>query len=640
MSGILGFIGNEPQTVDLGKLARSLRLLEHRGLNDQAVFLFDDPEHSPSVLGLASQLLHCSSPPDLPNGLSTKTMVLACCALRVEESRSVGSPSMQSADRRILLACDGLLDNGPELGRELQELGHNVRPGSRLDLMLVAALEEWGPDCLSRVKGSFAFAAIDLRRRNLILARDAFGTRPLCYSRQNGQGLFFASQISALLEISSVARRVNRASLYKYLVHNVMDHGTKTFFAEIDQIPPGCYLEVSLDEPGRTSLMRYRRIAQTRTRLTFEDAAEQLRELVIRSVVAQSGAHSAVGAAISGGFDSSFVVAAFARARLGAQLKLYTCVPVVRSGTFSQSEETWADLAAGGFHFPLSKVRVTAEGLPGSFASLVRLQEEPFSSPVVYAQLQVFRAVRGDGVNVMLSGHGGDTLFAAPTDQLLRAVFEHVRRGRWVRAAAILQALGQLPQGSMRRLARAAARIVMPEGLQAAVRQWRRPTNPDWLKEKWFHLDHAIHPGEFALPMLRFEDRSSTACSIVSRMPLLTTDLQDFVFSLPAEYLITRNQPMKSIESAAMRGMVPDAILARSERSGFPVPVREWLDELAPWVDINISEIERFPFLEPRRVRQIWESVRSWNKSVSRAFLVWRWVFLAGWVRHCNVSLD
>ena len=130
------------------------------------------------------------------------------------------------------------------------------------------------------------------------------------------------------------------------------------------------------------------------------------------------------------------------------------------------------------------------------------------------------------------------------------------------------------------------------------------------------------------------------ACSLLNRMPLLTTELQDFVSSLPSEYLITRNQPMKSIESAAMQGMVPNAILARKERSGFPVPVREWLDELAPWVDINMAEIERFPFLEPRRVRQIWESVRSLNKSMSRAFLVWRWVFLAGWVRHCNISLD
>jgi asparagine synthase (glutamine-hydrolysing) len=104
--------------------------------------------------------------------------------------------------------------------------------------------------------------------------------------------------------------------------------------------------------------------------------------------------------------------------------------------------------------------------------------------------------------------------------------------------------------------------------------------------------------------------------------------------------LVTADQPLKSIESAAMRGLVPDAILARRERTGFRVPVSEWLDELAPWVDMHIAEIERLPFFKPRRVREVWESVRSRNTSVSSAFLVWRWIFLAGWLRYLKVRLD
>jgi asparagine synthase (glutamine-hydrolysing) len=140
--------------------------------------------------------------------------------------------------------------------------------------------------------------------------------------------------------------------------------------------------------------------------------------------------------------------------------------------------------------------------------------------------------------------------------------------------------------------------------------------------------------------MLRFEDRNSVACSILNRMPLLTLELQDFVLSLPSEYLVTADQPMKSIESAAMRGMVPDALLARRERSGFSVPIREWLDELAPWVEMNMAEIVRLPFFEPRQVRGVWEAVRTHNTSVSSAFLVWRWIFLTGWLRYLNVRLD
>jgi asparagine synthase (glutamine-hydrolysing) len=140
--------------------------------------------------------------------------------------------------------------------------------------------------------------------------------------------------------------------------------------------------------------------------------------------------------------------------------------------------------------------------------------------------------------------------------------------------------------------------------------------------------------------MLRFENRNSNACSLLNRMPLLNVELQDFVGSLPAEFLVRANQPIKSIESAAMKGMVPDAILERRERFGFPVPVREWLNELASWVDTIMAEIERFPFLEPLRVRRIWDAVRSNDESVPAAFLIWRLVFLAGWVRFMSVSID
>jgi asparagine synthase (glutamine-hydrolysing) len=121
-------------------------------------------------------------------------------------------------------------------------------------------------------------------------------------------------------------------------------------------------------------------------------------------------------------------------------------------------------------------------------------------------------------------------------------------------------------------------------------------------------------------------------------MPLLTPEIQDFVGSLPAEYLVTPNHPIKSIECAAMKGLVPDAILARKERFGFPVPVREWLIELEPWVDMNIAELERLPFFEHGQIRQIWEHVQSTDKSISAAFLVWRWIFLGGWLRVFKVS--
>ena len=279
-----------------------------------------------------------------------------------------------------------------------------------------------------------------------------------------------------------------------------------------------------------------------------------------------------MGSSGSGGFDSSFVVACFERAKPAAELQLYTCVPHVKNGRFTQSEEQWAEQAATYFRSSMIKVRVSSDDLPREFPSLVRLQEEPFSSPVVFAQLQLFRAAQDNDVGMMLSGQGGDTLFASSTDQLLMAVLAHLRRGRWgSAAAALLKAGAQLPQGSFIQVSRAAVRAALPRGLLASSRRFRHLSHPDWLRGNWFELDSTVAVPDRGLPMLRFEHRNSVACSIVNRMPLLTVEVQDFVWSLPPEYLVTANQPIKSIESAAMRGMVPDAIVDRRQRCGFPV---------------------------------------------------------------------
>jgi asparagine synthase (glutamine-hydrolysing) len=638
MSGILGFAADRQHRIQVDLVRRALRSLEQRGRDDRSILLFNNSGPSSAFLDAPSERSHSSLViSDAANDMASA--MLAHCHFLEEGHARTPRNSLESPDGRVFVVCDGVVDNGPELGRELQILGHNLSSHSRLEILL-GALQQWGPDCLSRIRGSFAFAAVDFQRRSLILARDAFGTKPLFYSHPDSTRLFFSSQIAALLELTSAAPRVNRASLYRYLAHNIMDHAPETFFAGISQVPPGHYLEASLDKPSEFSVAPYRRVVPVQTKLSFEEAARSLKELVFRSVTSQVGAQNSLGAAHSGGFDSSFVIAAFERAHADAQLQLFTCVPLVKNGAFSQSEEAWADLAASGFRSPVNKVRVSSEGLPGEFASLVCLQEEPFSSPVVFAQLQLFRAAHDNGVRTMLSGQGGDTVFATSADQLLRAVLAHLRRGRWGTATSLLKAGAQLPQGSFRQLARAATRTVLSGGMQAFARRLARPPHPDWLKAEWFELDPNEPLRNLGLPMLRFEDRNSVACSILNRMPLLTVELQDFVGSLPAEYLVRADQPIKSIESAAMRGLVPDAILARRERSGFPVPVREWLDELAPWVETNLTEISCLPFFEPRRVRQVWESVRLQNTSVSAAFLVWRWIFLAGWMRHMKVRLD
>jgi hypothetical protein len=240
----------------------------------------------------------------------------------------------------------------------------------------------------------------------------------------------------------------------------------------------------------------------------------------------------------------------------------------------------------------------------------------------------------------MLSGQGGDTIFKVSNEQILLALIEHFRRGGLRSAAAFARAVGQMPGGGIARLAAAAARTRMPEAAQVIRKRLRRMRSPDWLNQDWFGLDAASMQDRQGFPMLRFEHLNSTACSILNRMPLLTTEIHDFISSLSPGLLVTAEQPIKSLECAALRGMVPDAILSRKERAGFPVPVTEWLDELTPWVDSYLVEVAGFPFLLGNRVRQIWQRIRVNNNSVPAAFLIWRWVFLAGWLRYCAVRTN
>ena len=635
MSGILGFAGKSPQPISLERLWRALRLLEHRGLDGEGVLFYGGSGSSRFPLTPVSGGTDGLNAPPLKGDAASA--MLSCCRMGPELSPATARPT--GADNLAFLAFDGRLDNEPELRRELQALGHDLRNGSPTNVLL-AVLERWGSDSLARLAGTFAIAFLDLRSRRLMVARDPYGTRPLYFARRPGWGIYFASQIGALLEAASLERRINRVSLYRYLAYNCMDHAPETFLEGIEQVPAGGSLEIPLDRPTEISVTHYRRSVATRSNLTPDAAAQTLREMVVRSVASQVAGQQTVGAALSGGFDSSFVVAAFACSQPRELLRLYTCVPTTKSGPFSRSEERWAVVAAEGLKFPLHKICVASEELPASFESIVGLQDEPFSSPVVFAQWQLFRAVQSDGVRLMLSGQGGDTVFQVSKEQIVRALLAQLRHGRLRSAGSLLRAVSHVPEQSALRLCATAARMGLFKDAHAIRKQLRRPRNPDWLNPSWFALDSAGIEDRPGIPMLRFEDRNSTACSILNRMPLLTPEIHDFLISLPPELLVTADQPIKSLECAAMRGMVPDAILGRKERTGFPVPVAEWLVELAPWADSLMTEVAGFPFLDGNRVRRIWQGVRSNNGSVPAAFLIWRWIFLAGWLNYFTMRLD
>jgi asparagine synthase (glutamine-hydrolysing) len=296
-------------------------------------------------------------------------------------------------------------------------------------------------------------------------------------------------------------------------------------------------------------------------------------------------------------------------------------------------------------------VRPTPEELVADLDALIAAQDEPFGSTSIYAQYRVFALAKQAGIKVMLDGQGADELLAGYRPFLATALAGHVRQGRWLAAVRLIDGARRLPGMDLPGLCARTAALLVPSAAQAPLRRViGRDEVPTWLDGAWFRdrgvdtrkrahgtsgLRAELRDGlvEATLPaLLRYEDRSSMAHSIESRVPFLTPRFADLVLGLPEDHLIAGDGTTKAAFRAAMRGLVPDAILDRKDKIGFATPERRWLTALAPWVDrLLAGEVARaLPVLHVHRVTAEWRAVRDGRGAFD--FRIWRWLNLIRWV--------
>jgi asparagine synthase (glutamine-hydrolysing) len=566
---------------------------------------------------------------------------------------------MASPDGSCWLVFNGEVYNYVELREDLAALGHAFRTGTDTEVVL-AAYGEWGEGCVKRFTGMWAFALWDARGRRLLLARDPFGIKPLYYAA-GGDRLAFASEIKALLELPGVSRRADPQQLYEYLRSGLTDHGEGTMFAAVRRLPPAHTLSVDLDRPGHTELKRYWRIdLQRKSDLSFEEAAKQLRELFLSSVGLHLRSDVRVGAALSGGIDSSAITTAM-RA-LEPRLDLHAFSYAAEDPSIN--EERWIDLVGEASGAAVHKVRPTAEELVADLDRLVATQDEPFGSTSIYAQHRVFRLARESGVTVMLDGQGADELLAGYRIYLAMRMASLLRRGRLVAANRFLRQTAALPGNGLTglNLLANAGGVLLPERFRAIRKLYKRSAgngaDSAWLDEAWF-AERGVAPRrphrprtrlmlqeqlyetltETSLPMLlRYEDRNSMAHSIESRVPFLTTELAEFILALPEEHIVSAEGTSKSVFRRAMRGIVPDEILDRRDKIGFATPERAWMETLRPWVGevLGGEAAARIPGLNLETVKQQWAAMLDGGKPFD--FRVWRWLNVIRWAQRYEVS--
>jgi asparagine synthase (glutamine-hydrolysing) len=638
MCGIVGSIQTGENEPFREQVTRAMDHMVHRGPDGQGFEKFVVRD------GTAANTLGAGG---------SATVLFGHRRLAIIDLSDAASQPMSTPDGRFHLIFNGEIYNYREIGAELQSLGHTFRTRSDAEVLLLA-WQRWGITLLPRLTGMFSFAVLDRENRTVLLARDPFGIKPLYYF-QNRDNLVFASEIAPLLNFPGVSRRADAHTVYEFLTGVFGEYSNRTFFQDVQQLPAAHYLEISCFSPGTAAPIRYWEVRRKPAdQISPEKSASRFRELFERSVELHLRSHVPVGISLSGGMDSSSITAA-ARSRQGPEFPLHTFSYVAEDPQLS--EQRWCQIMTRAATTEQHWVHIQPGELVQDFERLVRVQEQPFGSPTIYAQYRIFRCAHEHGLKVILSGQGADQ-YLGYIEHLPVRLASLLRQGRWVTAWRFLRYARALPPSGALGI-RSLVRHTLPRSLVKAAKGFGTSGPPGvnraWFRERGIGIPESRHRGNHSglhdllgqnlmhtLPgLLRIEDRNAMAFSVENRVPFLTTALVDFVFSLPEEEIISEKGRCKAILLRAMEGLVPREILERRDKIGFAMPVSKLDRQTEMWLERNLRDAPSIPALQASEVeRHLRLALRDRPNDPEPQRWLWRWLTLIAWAHAFQVRFD
>jgi asparagine synthase (glutamine-hydrolysing) len=567
---------------------------------------------------------------------------------------SDGAQPLFNEDRTVAIVMNGEIYNYPELKRELVRNGHTFRTGSDVETA-VHRYEERGADFVTDLRGMFAFALYDARTRRLLLGRDRVGKKPLYYALR-GRTLLFASEIKALHATGMLAKEIDRSSLRSYLSHGFVP-GEQTLFAGVRKLPPGCVLEAGPEGIRVRSYWDFPLPGEAGAAAPprFEDAAQRVRELLEEAVRIRLMSEVPLGAFLSGGVDSSAIVALMSR---GLAAPVETFAVGFADADFDElvHARQAAELYGTNHH------EVLVQGCsPDLLFDLNRYHDEPAADPATVPTLCLARFAR-QRVTVALTGEGGDELFGGYRHyrlyRQLAAIEERVAGVRGM-ASVLLGLEPYLGRVGPRRLwkglwitslssrdrVRGLVNVFIDPDVDRLLREPLRGAGTDRYDEAEFgrlwdrardadHIAQAMYvdaKAQMGEQLLMKVDKTTMAASLEARCPFLDQRLIEFVGALPTTMKIGP-AGTKLLLRRALRGLVPDALLDR-KKHGFEVPVRKWmLGDLAGVVESLLLRRDApiGGYVDLETVRGLWRRLATANDS-QLARQLWTLLNLAVW---------
>lgn len=507
-----------------------------------------------------------------------------------------------------VLIFNGEIYNYRELKQELRLKGYQFSTSGDSEV-IPAAFDCWGNDCLHRFDGMFAFALYNRATQKMLIARDRFGEKPLYFhARYAERGrldyFYFASEMKALWA-AGVPREINHTLLANYISPGFVQNPivkTDTFFRENLSLPPGYLLEV---ETGAMRFVMkrwyepYKRIGHLGPEEISDEnrVTEQFYHLLTGSVERRLRSDVPVGTSLSGGLDSSSIVAVIdvlKKKQRGLEGWANVCFSAVFPG-FEKNEAGYSKMVAEKFGISQHVVEPSGTGLADLFTEMMYYQEEPVQSSSALAQYMVYREAKNEAVSVLLDGQGADEVLAGYSryshwylQQMLRDNPRAMQAEKsLLRQNGMLDTWGVFNYLSAW-LPHQTAQLLKQK---AILQQKKSPLHPDYLaswgdkntlfKPEVRSLEDILYFNTFQFgleELLRYADRNSMAHGREVRLPFLSHELVEFVFSLPAHFKIRRGFG-KWILRKAMEPLLPAEITWRKGKTGFEPPQKHWMQE-------------------------------------------------------------
>lgn len=611
MCGICGIIHFDNQPVQESSIRKMMKIMKYRGPDDEGVFLKDN-------------------------------IGFGFVRLSIIDLSPAGHQPMFSKDNRYVIVFNGEIYNYLELRDELRELGHLFNTETDTEVLITAYLE-WGEDCLHRFNGMWAFAIYDRQNKTIFAARDRFGIKPLYYLSAKDY-FAFASEISPLLSLLPSKPTPNYQSIFDYLAFNRTDQTEDTFFSEVKKLQHGYKFIIQTILPnGHFPIgLKWYNLRENVSKATPFSDPEAFKQLFTSSIGLRLRSDVPVGVCLSGGLDSSSIVSVLFQDFRKKNLNTFSAV--YNKGQIGDESEYINEFR------PLIKnmffISPDAKSLKQDLIHFIKAHGEPIPSTGPYAQYKVMELAKGKVV-VILDGQGADEglagyhyffgiyfkelLYRFKIGRLFKEVFYYIIKHRSL--LGIRSFLFFMLPKRLKTKARVSEKGYLSKQLVDKYGKTNSITgnlyNSRTLTDALF--DHFEYKLEH---LLKWEDRNSMWFSLEARVPFLDYRLVERLLACPGNTSI-RNGMTKYILREGMKGILPEKIRQRKDKTGFDTPEDEWFR--TPEWQIIVDDVlcsntfKSRDLINPDNAKSLYKDHLEGKKNISRE--IWKWIHLELWFR-------